>query len=46
LTCLNKIEMNELNEKKDWIQIGSGQFGKVFKAIYNNSKTIAVKVNI
>ena len=46
LTCLNKIEMNKLNEKKDWIQIGSGQFGKVFKAIYNNSKTIAVKVNI
>jgi hypothetical protein len=38
--------MNELNEKKYWIQIGSGQFGKVYKAIYNRSQTIAIKVNI
>jgi len=38
--------MNELNEIKDWIKIGSGQFGKVYKAIYNESQTIAIKVNI
>jgi hypothetical protein len=38
--------MKQLNETKDWIQIGSGQFGKVYKAIYNRSQTIAIKVNI
>ncbi len=25
--------MKQLNEKQDWIQIGSGQFGEVYKAI-------------
>ncbi len=37
--------MNELNEKKDWIQIGSGQFGEVYKAMFNRSQTKAIKVN-
>ncbi len=38
--------MEKFNKKNDWILSGTGEFGQVYKAIYNNCLTVAIKVNI
>ena len=42
--------MEQLNEKNNWILLGSGQFGQVFKGIYKQkahlSIQVAIKVNV
>jgi hypothetical protein len=38
--------MEKFNNKNDWILSGSGEFGQVYKAIYNNCLTVAIKVKL
>ncbi len=45
-----EIEIQKLSQVNDWIKIGSGQFGQIFKGIYKhdeiNKFTVAIKVYI
>jgi len=36
--------MEKFNKKNDWILLGSGEFGQVYKAIYNQCTKVAIKV--
>jgi hypothetical protein len=38
--------MENLNKKNDWMLLGSGEFGQVYKAIYNQCTEVAIKVNL
>jgi serine/threonine protein kinase len=41
------VQIENLNKKEDWIKIGSGQFGQVFKGIYyldNNELALNVAI--
>lgn len=47
LKCL-VIQIEKINKSNDWMSIGSGQFGQVFKGIYaqndENKLVVAIKV--
>jgi predicted unusual protein kinase regulating ubiquinone biosynthesis (AarF/ABC1/UbiB family) len=46
LTCAEIISMENLNKKNDWILLGSGEFGQVYNAIYNQFTKVAIKVKL
>ncbi len=44
VTSAEIISIEKLNKKNDWILLGSGEFGEVYKAIYNQCTKVAIKV--
>ena len=41
------IQIEELNDKNEWMPLGEGHFGKVFKGICSqNNANIAIKVKL